>query len=206
MGWEQNHGRGQKPQDQPASIIWAPYSSSNLKGADRHGFLLLQKWILWTLTFHCVTWKPHKKLNREVLPGKHHFPNLLIALLLTGRSLQSLNGEHETHAVELFTETTWWHIQSYQLSTLELSAINFHWCRDYYNFQVSQRLYLKVLILFATHLMLRHISVQGWNSIQRNSKDLAGANQWIVTVCNVLLLHWWEFHPILAFFCAYMLN
>ena len=161
---------------------------------------------LWALTFHCVTWKPHKKLNREVLPGKHHFPNLLIALLLTGRSLQSLNGEHETHALKLFTETTWWHIQSYQLSTLELSAINFHWCRDYYNFQVSQRLYLKVLILFATHLMLRHISVQGWNSIQRNSKDLAGANQWIVTVCNVLLLHWWEFHPILAFFCAYMLN
>ena len=73
MGWEQNHGRGQKPQDQPASIIWAPYSSSNLKGADRHGFLLLQKWILWTLTFHCVTWKPHKKLNREVLPGQASF-------------------------------------------------------------------------------------------------------------------------------------
>ena len=51
--------------------------------------------------------------------AKHHFPNLLIALLLTGRSLQSLNGEHETHALELFTETTRWHNQSYQL------AINF---------------------------------------------------------------------------------
>ena len=104
MGWEQNHGRGQKPQDQPASIIWAPYSSSNLKGADRHGFLLLQKWILWTLTFHCVTWKPHNKLNREVLPGQASFsqsPHCVAA----NYSLQSLNGEHETHALKLFTET-----------------------------------------------------------------------------------------------------